>query len=317
MQLDLRSLRYFKMVVDQGSFTKAAAQLHIAQPALSMAIKKLENSLELQLLHRGEQGISMTDEGKQLYRHALKLLQAEKDAIQEMAELRGLEKGEVRVGIPGMLGSYYFPAILMAFRHLHPSLNLVVIEGGTVQLQTMLESGELDLAVIVREFLPESLEAKTFLKAEMLVTLSQDHPFALKDRISFDEFFSQELVMFKEGFFHRKIIDRLAGQHQLQANIGFETNLIPLIKAIVKQGYGISTLLGMVIQDEPELVARPFEHPVWLDLCISWRKEGYLSRANRAFVEFLLAHSRLHRQRDRSMMQPEKFSGVGKNAEGE
>lgn len=290
--MDIKPLRYFQAIAEANSFTKAAEQLHVVQPAISMAIKKLEAELDLTLFHRHERQISLTDEGRVLLQHSRRILQAIDDARLEMEELKGLTKGEVRIGIPSMLGSYHFPPILMAFRHRYPELDLVVIEGGTWQLQQMLERGELDLAIIVAEFLPEELQAITFLREQMLVTVARDHPLASQQSVSYEDFFNEELVMFKEGYFHRKIVDRMAASAGQEPNISFETNLIPLIKAIVKQGFGISTLLGMVIEEDPELVGLPFSEPVWLDLSIAWRHDGYLSRANQAFVDFLLEQSR-------------------------
>ena len=289
--MDIKPLRYFQAIAEANSFTKAAEQLHVAQPAISMAIKKLEAELDLTLFHRHERQISLTDEGKKLLQHSRRILQAIDDARLEMEELKGLTKGEVRVGIPSMLGSYYFPPILMAFRHRYPELDLSVIEGGTWQLQQMLERGELDLAIIVADVLPQELQARTFLREQMLVTVAKDHPLAQQTVVSYDDFFREELVMFKEGYFHRKVVDRLAARTECTPNISFETNLIPLIKAIVNQGFGISTLLGMVIEEDPDLIGLPFEEPVWLDLSIAWRRDGYLSRANQAFVDFLLEHS--------------------------
>lgn len=289
--MDIKPLRYFQAIAEASSFTKAAEQLHVAQPAISMAIKKLEAELDLTLFHRHERQISLTDEGKKLLLHSRRILRAIDDARLEMEELKGLTKGEVRVGIPSMLGSYYFPPILMAFRHRYPELDLSVIEGGTWQLQQMLERSELDLAIIVADVLPQELHARTFLREQMLVTVAKDHPLAQHAAVSYDDFFREELVMFKEGYFHRKVVDRLAARTECTPNISFETNLIPLIKAIVNQGFGISTLLGMVIEEDPDLIGLPFEEPVWLDLSIAWRRDGYLSRANQAFVDFLLEHS--------------------------
>jgi len=286
--MDLKQLRYFQAVAEAGSFTRAAQQLHVAQPAVSMGIRKLEEQLGLLLFQRQERKVRLTDEGQRLRQHAERILQAVDDAALEMAELRGLSQGEVRVGIPSMLGSYFFPPILMAFRHRYPTLKLTVIEGGTWQLQQMLERGELDLGVIVAEFVPPELEASTFLRAQMLVTVGQSHPFAGQDSVTPAQFFGEELVMFKEGYFHRRIVDRLAEVCGVSPEIGFETNLIPLIKSIVQQGFGISTLLEMVIQPDDQLVTRPFSEPVWLDLSIAWRRDGYLSQANRAFRDFVL-----------------------------
>jgi DNA-binding transcriptional LysR family regulator len=289
--MDTKQLRYFKAVADHLSFTKAAKQLHIAQPALSMAVQKLEAELELTLLHRKDRKVSLTDEGKHLYRHAAKIMQATEDALLEMQELKGLLKGEVRVGIPSMLGSYYFPPILMAFRHRYPQLTLTVIDRGADELQKLLEAGELDLAVIVDQFTQDSLQSSVFLREQMMVICQKEHPFAALESIEYEQLFSEELVMFNTGFFHRNVVDRLSVEAGIKPQISFETNLLPLIKSIVKQGFAISTLMKMVIEDEPELIARPFTKPVWLDLSIAWRKDGYLSKANRTFVDFVLEQS--------------------------
>lgn len=286
--MDFKQLRYFQEIVRLGSFTRAAESLHVAQPAISVAIRKLEAELELQLFQRHDRKVTLTAEGERLAEHAQRILQLVDDARLEMQELKGLTKGEVRVGIPGMMGSYYFPPILMAFRHRYPHISLQVIEGGTWQLQQMLENAELDLAVIVSEFLPEVLEAKTLHSEEMRVVVGLDHPFARQSSVSFEEFFKEELVLFRNGYFHRKVVDRLAADIGISPLIGFETNLIPLIKSIIKQGFGISTLLAMAVKHDQDLVNLPFKEPVWLELCIAWRRDGYLSRANQAFVDFLV-----------------------------
>ncbi|QEQ95509.1 LysR family transcriptional regulator [Neptunomonas concharum] len=288
--MNLKQLRYFHEISQQQSFSKAAERLHIAQPAISMAMSKLESELGLRLFHRNERKIRLTDEGKRLLPHAETLLKNLKDAETEMSELKGLQRGAVRIGIPSMLGSYYFPPILMAFKHQYPLLNLEVIEGGTGQLQQMVERGELDLGVIVSEFVPENLHTELFLREQMLVTVAKDHHFAAQHAIPYDAFFAEELVMFKEGYFHRKIVDRIATSIGAKPNIAFETNLIPLIKSIVKQGFGISTLLGMVVEDDADLISIPFTEPVWLDLSIAWAKDRYLSHANQTFVDFMLAY---------------------------
>lgn len=287
--MNLKHLRYFVTVADMGSFTAAAEKLHLAQPAVSMAIQKLEKQLGVHLFHRHERQISLTDEGRELMLHARRVLIAADETELAMLELSGLQRGEVRIGIPGMLGSYYFPPILMAFRHRYPDLKLVVIESGTRRLQQMLIAGEIDIGVIVEDDPSSDLEVCHFLREQMMVVMAADHPLAAHTHIRSEDFFAEELVLFKTGYFHREVIDKLVQRSGLHPHIGFETNLIPLIKQIVKQGFGISTLLEMVIQDEPSLVARPFAEPIWLDLCLAWRRGGYLSRANQTFIEFMAA----------------------------
>ena len=286
--MDTKQLRYFQRVAHCQSFSRAAEQLHIAQPAISMSIRKLEESLDLTLFHRGDRHIRLTDEGERLLVHANTILSNLASAELEMRELKGLKQGKVRIGISSMLGSYYFPPILLAFKRRYPNLDLEVIEGGTWNLQKMIEAGQLDMGVVVSEFVTPSLETAVFLREPMLVTMSKHHTLAQQTSVTYDEFFKEELVMFKQGYFHRNVVDRLANQIGAKPHIGFETNLVPLIKSVVKQGYGISTLLGMAVADESDLVSLPFAEPIWLDLAIAWNKDRYLSQANRAFIDFLL-----------------------------
>lgn len=288
--MDLRKLAIFSAVAEQGGFTRAAEQLHMAQPAVSIAVRKLEQELDLLLFQRLERGIQLTPEGRALYRHAERILQTVSEAQLEMDELRGLHKGEVRVGIPSMLGSYYFPEILMAFKQRYPGLNLSVVEAGTRDLQRMIDRGELDMGIIVRDQLPEHLESRVFLREEMVACVPAGHPFAAAERVDFDAFFAEQLVLFKEGYFHREFIDALARRSGNRPQIAFETNLIPLIRAIVRKGFGITTFLRMVVEDDPQLHACSFAEPVWLDLCVAWKRGGYLSHADRRFVDFLLEH---------------------------
>lgn len=288
--MDLKQLRFFRAVIDQGGFSAAARHLHVAQPAVSIAIRKLEESLELTLLHRGERTITPTVEGEVLLRHARELLALADATELEMRELRGLTKGEVRVGIPSMLGSYYFPPILMGFKHRYPDLRLSVYEQGTRRLQQMIHDGELDLGVVVADSPPADLETRLLTREEMVACVPADHPLAQRGSLSMEEFFSQELVVFKTGYFLREFIDRFSNQQGTRPKIAFETNLIPLTKAIVRQGFGITTFLRMVLENEPGdgLVAIPFEQPVFLDLSLAWKRGGYLSRADSAFVDYIL-----------------------------
>ncbi|MCL6416665.1 LysR substrate-binding domain-containing protein [Aestuariirhabdus sp. Z084] len=288
--MNLRQLECFQAVARHRNFTRAAAELGMAQPAVSVTIQKLEQNLGLILFNRQEKQIALTAEGRRLLDHANHILRQLLDAKREMAELGGLEQGEVSIGMPGMLGSYYFPPILMAFKHRYPDLKLNVLEAGTREIQKMLFNGELDLGIVVEHELPDGLEIHRFHEESMIVCVHREHPFAELSEVSYQQFFAEELALFKPGYFHREFIDQICQQQGLKPRIAFETNLIALTKAIVENGFAISTFLEMVIKDDPDLIAIPFAQPVRLKLAIACKRGGYLSRANRAFLEFMLGN---------------------------
>lgn len=286
LPFDLRTLRVFLTVAERGGFSAAARELNVAQSAVSQTIATLEKRLELTLFHRHERRIGLTPEGETLLDHARALLERADAAHLAMRELHGLVKGEVRIGIPSMLGSYYFPPLLMGFKAHHPGIRLTVVEAGARRLQRMIAAGELDLGVVIDDEDTRHLERHHLLREEMVVCVPRDHPFAARRAVSAADVFAEPLVLFQDGYFHREFVDALARYSGATPHVAFESNLIPLTKAIVRQGFGITTFLRRVV-DEPGLAAVSLDPPAWLDLSLAWTPGAYLSHAERAFVAFV------------------------------
>jgi DNA-binding transcriptional LysR family regulator len=286
--MDVRQLRFFVEIVRYGNFTRAAEQLRVAQPAVSVAIKKLEEELELVLFNRQEKKVSLTAEGEKFLEHARRILEQVRMAEMEMEELRGLSKGEVRAGIPPMLSAYFFPDIIRDFVRRFPNLHLSVYGEGAWRIQKMIEQGDLDMGVIAAGTYPENLEVRRFLREEVVICVPKGHPLAGRKRVGFEEFLRQPLVFYKEGYYIRELIFDVTKGTGIAPNIVFETNLFSLVKSLVRNGLGISTFLRMVVARDEDLRAVSFDPPLYLDLLIAWKKHAYLSRANRAFVDFLL-----------------------------
>lgn len=290
--MDVRQLRFFVEIARCRNFTRAAEKLHIAQPAVSMAIRKLEEELDLVLFNRQEKRIALTAEGEIFLKHAQRILGEVRAAETEMAELHGLAKGEVRVGIPPMLSAYFFPGIIRDFAGRYPHLHLSVLGEGAWRIQKMVGEGELDMGVIAGGSFPDTLEARRILREEVVVAVPAGHPFAGRERVSFAEFAREPLVFYKEGYYLRELLSDVLKGARITPNIVFETNLFSLVRSLVREGLGISAFLRMVVTGDRDLVAVSFDPPLYLDLMIAWKKHGYLSRANQAFVDFLLEKTR-------------------------
>ncbi|WP_299490198.1 LysR family transcriptional regulator [uncultured Shewanella sp.] len=290
--MDIKQLNHLTTLVDEGSFTKAAKQLHIAQPALSQSIKRLELSLGVTLIDRHYQSrnkpITLTAEGHVLHTHATLILQQVQQAEAHIKSMANLTRGEVRVAVSGMLGSFYLPTRLMAFRHQHPSLKLSLFEGGTRHALAMLQKEEVDIAIVNSDDLTDEFDSHLLLQEQMVAAVGLNHPLARQKEITLTQFFNHELVMFQPGYFHREWILKQAQRLNLQANIAFETNLINLIKQVISQEFAITSVLNMVIKDETDILAKPFSPPMFLDLHIAWKKQRPISQADRAFVNFLM-----------------------------
>ena len=286
--MEFRQLQHFVTVVETGSISAAARQLYLAQPAISASIKKLEGELNMPLLHRRERGVSLTHAGQQFLQHARQILLQAKDAKLAMQAIEGLTQGEVEIGLPTMLGSYFFPPLLMAFKHEYPALQINIIDSGTRNIRQRLLNGELELGVIAEKDLLPELDSGKLIQEEMVVCMAADHPLAAKKQIEYRDFLEHELVLFGKSYFHYALIKKISGQETLSPKIAFTSNLLPLIKSIIRKGFAISAMWQVAIQDDDQIVTRPFVEPFCIDLCLAWRRDSYLSRANQVFRDFIL-----------------------------
>ncbi|AKM32336.1 LysR family transcriptional regulator [Pandoraea faecigallinarum] len=149
--MDVRQLRNFVAIVDSGSLSKAAERLHIAQPSLSAQLRGLEDELQTQLLVRSAQGVTPTDAGKALYRHARVVLRQMEQIRQEVREGGGSEAGPVAVGFPTTIASILAVPLFTRVREQYPGIRLQIFESMSGYIGELLANGRLDLAMLFRD----------------------------------------------------------------------------------------------------------------------------------------------------------------------
>nr|WP_319556559.1 LysR family transcriptional regulator [uncultured Vibrio sp.] len=287
--MELRQLKHFVAAAELGSISAAARLMNLAQPAISSSIKKLEQELKTPLFNRRDRGITLTVAGNEFLSHAKQILNQAEDAKLAMQAMEGLDQGLVDVAVPSMLGSYYFPPLVMAFRHQYPNIDMNILDTGTRNIRRMLLEGEVELGVVASKDLTPELESGPLIREEMVVCMAVDHPLAEKEVIEYSDFLAHDLVLFQKGYYHHTLIDRVSQQVNIKPKVAFSSNLLPLIKAVIRQGYAISPMWKVAISNDDEIVTRPFAETFEIDLSLAWRKDSYLSRANQTFRDFLLS----------------------------
>lgn len=285
--MNIRQLQIFSSVATNESFSRAAEQLHMAQSAVSIAVRKLEDQLDLKLFIRADRKIRLTAEGEALLVHADRLLTQFQVARQEMANLRGLEKGSVRFSTSAMLGGYFFPPLISAFRLQYPGVKVEVVNEGTRGVQHLLDEGQIDMGVVNLDEVGPEMEVCPLLRDEVVACVAKSHSLAKKRSVTMKQFLQQPLVLYRENYFLRKLIERRSDELDQPINISLETDVLGMIMALVRAGDGATISLRVAAEQEPGLVAVPFSRPVYLPLGMGWRRDSYLSLANRAFLDFL------------------------------
>jgi len=285
--MNLKRLEYFCELTEIGSFTKAADKIGIAQSALSISIKKLEQELDLKLINRSEKNALLTAEGKILYSSATKLLQHAKQVSLEIQEMKELSQGSIRLGVSAMMGSYYFPQVLTDFKQDYPGINIVLVDQGTTTLERMLVNGELDLALVRADQEDTQLRYAGKIQEEIVVGINTNHPLAKQKGITLEQFCQQPLVLFHDDYFLREAVSLYAKKHKLTLDIKVETNLIELQRSLVRNQVGATTCLAMILKDEKNIAAISFSPKIKLKLGLAWKQSHYLSQASQKFISYL------------------------------
>lgn len=285
--MKLKRLEYFCQLAVTGNYTRAANAIGIAQPALTISIQKLEQETGLKLINRAEKNALLTAEGEVLYKLATQLLSKAKQVQLELEELKELERGSIRFGVSAMMGSYYFPKVLTEFKQKYPKIKLHLVDQGTAALEKMLVNGELDIALVRGDLENPQLRYAKLINEEVIAGMAKTNPLAKQKALSLAEFCQQPLVLFHEGYFLREVVSQHAKKHHLELDICMETNLIELQKSLVRNEVGITTCLSRILQDEAKMVSVAFEPKIEFKLSLAWKKNHYLSKASKAFMDYL------------------------------
>ena len=178
--MEIRQLEYFYAISNTGSFTRAAENLHVAQPSITKAIHQLEAELGILLFDRSQKKNALTAEGRAFYIRAEKILREMNEAVAEMNDFRNLNKGTIKMAIPPMIGAYLFPNIFIGFRQKFPSLELLVFEEGSLAARAMLEQEELDLGLVILPEFSTVLQTRPMVQEEIMLCVNPEHPLAGK-----------------------------------------------------------------------------------------------------------------------------------------
>jgi len=286
--MDKRQLQIFRQVAISQSFTKAALELHMAQPAVSIAVKKLEEELSTRLFNRIDRRIELTAAGEKLLHRAERILVEFQQAKDELKELEALKSGQVRLDTPAMLGSYFLPEQLIAFRRAYPGIDLHITAEGTQRAEQMLLDGSTDMAIVNVQQHSEQIESRYLLKEEVVLCMASDHPLADRSAVDFLDIKEEPLLVYHQGYHLRQILNRLESQAAHKANIIIETDILRLMVSMVASGEGMCLCLRRLVDAEKDLVSVSFKEPQYIELGIGWKKGGYLSPANRAFIDYLI-----------------------------
>ena len=286
--MQLRHLRYFQAVAEELSFSKAARRLHIAQPALSRAVKELEHHVGAELLARSRQGVELTAAGSVMLHETGLLLQRVDDAIRRVKRTAAGEEGELRVGYIGPPTQAFLGRLVGEFRRRFPRVSVVLEERTPERVWEMVAKGRLAIG-LTRPVLAQkahSLSTMLLRKEPLHGVFRAEHPLAKKKTVAWAELAEESLIILarREGVGLHDAILAACRQARFTARLAHTPSVISTVLSYVEAGAGVGIIPDSVamLGAGSALVFRPLTPVSSVDLAMVY-SEDELSPAGRAF----------------------------------
>ena len=255
----LQQLRILKAVATEKNFTKAAQVLHLSQPSLSKQIKTLEKNLDILLINRENNKISLTENGKVFLQYSERILALCEESCRALIDLKNGDRGNLTVGASQTIGTYLMPRVLALFAQNYPQLDLKVQVNSTRLIANNVLNREIDIAVVGGEIpneLKKNLTIKDFVEDEFSLIISKSHPFASKKKIKKENLYYLNFITLNSNSTIRKFIDNILIQNGIETNqlkVIMQFNSIEGIKTAVSLGLGAAFVSSSAIEKEIEL----------------------------------------------------------------
>jgi len=289
--INLHQLRTFYHVAKNLSFTRAARELFITQPAVTAQIKALEGYCDLKLFMTRGRKVFLTDQGRALFAYAQRLLDLEREIHHALGEMKELKRGVLRLGTTKTYARYFMPLLISTFRGRHPQIKIQLHEGSSRDMTLGLLDFRVEIAIIAKTIQHPAVRFTPLSREDLVVIAAPTHPLVRKGSVPVPELAREPIIMKEPGSGTRKVVSDLLARHGCAPNILMETSNTEFIKAEVQRGEGIAFLVKAAVAHELEqgiLAAIPISgcRPT-LRVGIAHLEETRLSPPAKAFLAML------------------------------
>ncbi len=286
--MKFQDIESFIGVVNHGSFTKASEHSYISQPSISKAVKRLEGELQVELFDRSTRHLRLTDAGKVVYRQGEQALTSLAKLPSMLNELKDGTAGEIKIGMPPLIGTLFFPKIARTFRERYPNVKLELVELGAQLIEQLVEKSKIDVGLIVLPVDQSLFNIDSFYSDEFVLCIHQNHQLATQESVTLAELKDEQFIVFSKGFTLHDYIINSCKEAGFVPSILYESSQWDLILELVASKMGIALLPKLIFerQNNSEVKTIPLKSPrlLW-DLGIITKKGGYHSFVLRKLLQ--------------------------------
>jgi len=290
----LRQLRVFEAVARHLSFSRAAEEMHLTQPAVSMQVRELEEQAGLGLFDRIGKKVHLTDAGRELYVRSRAIAHELRAAEEALNAMRGLESGRLNIAAVST-AKYFAPPLLARFLKAHPGVKLELAVDNREAVIEHLAANQIDLAIMGRPPLDMDTVAEPFASHPHVVIASPEHPLARRRRIPLARLAEEHFILREPGSGTRGLLEKLFADRRLELRVAMQMASNETIKQAVLAGMGVSLIsrhtLGLELEAGRLVVLDVAGLPIVRNWYVVHLAAKRLSPAASAFKAFILSEA--------------------------
>lgn len=284
--MTLTQLKYFCAACRCHSLTGAANELFVTQPAISLAIKELETEFGIVLFNRQNNKLTLTADGDLFYEKAIYILQYCNEMQYEM-DNHGKTRRALRIGIPPILSSIFFPGMLDAYLEKFPDGNVTLEEYGSVRACDMILNDELDLALINMEMYNiDRLDSRVLLHDQLTFCVSEAHPLADRTSVTAEDIDGEKVILFNKDSVQNNLLKSRFDTNNIRPNIIMQGSQLYTIVNFLRKGDCGCFLYESITAGLSKFKAIPLVPPLKTDIGIAWKKGRYITPQMQEFIQF-------------------------------
>ena len=279
-------LEYFCAVCRYHSITQAAQKLFVTQPAISNAIRELEKEFSVNLFIRSKNHMVLTEEGEIFYQKANKLLDTINQTSSELYDL-GRQTIPIRIGIPPLLSTMFFPDMLIEFQKEHPAIPVELYEYGSIRAANLVLEETLDLALVNMNFYEiDKLNSHQLLSDRIVFCVSPEHHLATKKDISIEMLKDENLIMYNtDSVLNTTLYSRFEGVG-VKPNVILHASQLYTIQNFINDNLGGAFLYSSLLRYLPGLIGISIVPSIKQEIGLVWKKGKYVNDCVEKFISF-------------------------------
>lgn len=279
-------LEYFCAVSRYHSITQAAQRLYVTQPAISSAIRELEKEFSISLFTRSKNHMTLTKEGEVFYQKASELLNTINQTSSELYDL-GRQITPIRIGIPPLLSTIFFPDMLIEFQKEYPDIPVELLEYGSIRAAALVQEDVLDLALVNMNFYEiDKLNSFQILSDRIVFCVSPRHCLAAEKEVSVEMLKEEPLIMYNTDSVQNTTLNSLFESVGIKPKVIMRASQLYTIQNFISSNLGGAFLYASLLKNMPGLTSIPVAPAISQEIGIVWQKGKYINTSVEKYITF-------------------------------